>query len=212
MAGGLLSCGMRTLRCGMHVGSSSLSRDWSRAPCLGSVESYPLHHQGSPKAGKFEFDFKGWVEYWQRVTGTEWSRASQPRDRSWGLITVSVWRSTSPFGVMETVLSFSPSLAFGTSMVSMTSFFLTKEDWRLKDFFSLKYDLGRFNHGNTCYTIYKPWLKKKNYSPTRLTSAASPPLASFLSDKRETCLSPSFQVLGQIVFPLWNTWLIYCFA
>ena len=39
VAGGLLSCGMRTLSCGMHVGSSSLTRDQSRAPCIGSAES-----------------------------------------------------------------------------------------------------------------------------------------------------------------------------
>ena len=43
-----LSCGMRTLSCGMHVGSSSLTRDRTWAPCVGSVESYLLHHQGSP--------------------------------------------------------------------------------------------------------------------------------------------------------------------
>ena len=41
-AGTLLSCGMR-------VGSSSLTRDPTRAPCTGSVESCPLDHQGSPK-------------------------------------------------------------------------------------------------------------------------------------------------------------------
>ena len=45
---GLLSCGMRALSCGMHMGSSSLTRDQTRAPCLGSSESYPLRHQGSP--------------------------------------------------------------------------------------------------------------------------------------------------------------------
>ena len=47
-AGGLLSCGMWTLSCGMHVGSSSLTRDRTRAACIGSTESYPLCHQGSP--------------------------------------------------------------------------------------------------------------------------------------------------------------------
>ena len=36
----LLSCGMQTLSCGMHVGSSSLTRDRSRAPCIGSEESF----------------------------------------------------------------------------------------------------------------------------------------------------------------------------
>ena len=36
------------LRCGTHVGSSSFTRDQTRAPCIGSTESYPLCHQGSP--------------------------------------------------------------------------------------------------------------------------------------------------------------------
>ena len=31
----LLSCDMRTLSCGMHVGSSSLTRDRTQAPCIG---------------------------------------------------------------------------------------------------------------------------------------------------------------------------------
>ena len=43
-----LSCGMWTLSCGMHAASSSPTRDWTRAPCIGSTESYPLDHQGSP--------------------------------------------------------------------------------------------------------------------------------------------------------------------
>ena len=34
--------------CSMHVGSSSLTRDQTRAPCIESTESYPLDHQGSP--------------------------------------------------------------------------------------------------------------------------------------------------------------------
>ena len=36
------------LSCGMHAGSSSPTRDRTRAPCIGSMESYPLDHQGSP--------------------------------------------------------------------------------------------------------------------------------------------------------------------
>ena len=40
------TCGL--LSCGMHEGSSSLTRDRTRAPCIGSTESYPLDHQGSP--------------------------------------------------------------------------------------------------------------------------------------------------------------------
>ena len=35
-AGGLLSCGMQTLSCGMHVGSSSLTRDRTQTPALGA--------------------------------------------------------------------------------------------------------------------------------------------------------------------------------
>ena len=30
----------------MHAGSSSLTRDWTRAPCIGRTESYPVDHQG----------------------------------------------------------------------------------------------------------------------------------------------------------------------
>ena len=46
-AHGLLRFGLRTLSCGMHVGSSSLTRDQTQAPCFGSRVS-PLRHQGSP--------------------------------------------------------------------------------------------------------------------------------------------------------------------
>ena len=41
-------CGMRALSCGMHVGSSSPTRDRTQAPRIGSAESPPLGHQGSP--------------------------------------------------------------------------------------------------------------------------------------------------------------------
>ena len=44
----LLSCVMQTLSCGMHDGYSSPTRDRTWAPCIGSMESYPLDHQGSP--------------------------------------------------------------------------------------------------------------------------------------------------------------------
>ena len=54
----LLSCGMWTLSCGMRAGSSSSTRDGTRAPCSGSTESHPLDHQGSPSTpevtGKWE--------------------------------------------------------------------------------------------------------------------------------------------------------------
>ena len=46
-AWGIFSCSMWTLSYDMHAGSSSLTRDRTRAPCIGSVESYPLDHQGS---------------------------------------------------------------------------------------------------------------------------------------------------------------------
>ena len=44
---------MPSLGCGMwtqlqHVESSSLTRDRTQAPCIGSTESCPLDHQGSP--------------------------------------------------------------------------------------------------------------------------------------------------------------------
>ena len=51
---GLLSCGMRTLSCSMHAESSSPTRDRTRAPGIGSVESYPLDHQGGPCKGILE--------------------------------------------------------------------------------------------------------------------------------------------------------------
>ena len=46
-AHGLSSCDARVLvaECGILV---PLTRDQTRAPCIGSVESYPLDHQGSP--------------------------------------------------------------------------------------------------------------------------------------------------------------------
>ena len=39
---------MRALTCGMYAGSSSPTRNRTRASCIGSTESYPLDHQGSP--------------------------------------------------------------------------------------------------------------------------------------------------------------------
>ena len=61
-ARGLLSCGMRTLSCGMHVGSSSLTRDQTWTPCIGSVESHPLCHQGSP-----------WCFHFLQINTQEWN-------------------------------------------------------------------------------------------------------------------------------------------
>ena len=48
-----LSCGLQTLSCGMRVGSSSLTPDRTWTPCVGSAESHPLHHQGSPRYNIF---------------------------------------------------------------------------------------------------------------------------------------------------------------
>ena len=43
------SCGIQTLKKMQCVGSSSLTRDWTWAPCIGSTESSPLDHQGGPQ-------------------------------------------------------------------------------------------------------------------------------------------------------------------
>ena len=43
----LLSCSMQAPSYGMHVESSSLTRDRTWTPCIGSAESYTLRHQGS---------------------------------------------------------------------------------------------------------------------------------------------------------------------
>ena len=53
--------GMQTLSCGMHAGSSSLIRDQTQAPCIGSVNSYPLDHQGSPKLPSSYKDTSHWI-------------------------------------------------------------------------------------------------------------------------------------------------------
>ena len=53
------SCGMQTLSCSMHVESSSPTRDGTRAPCIGSAESYPLDRQGNPLNGAFEDEVSG---------------------------------------------------------------------------------------------------------------------------------------------------------
>ena len=53
------ACGL--ISCSMHAGSSSPTRDWTQAPCIGSAGSYPLDHQGTPFAqfviGLFSFFF-----------------------------------------------------------------------------------------------------------------------------------------------------------
>ena len=41
--------------CKLLVWSSSLTRDWTRATCIGSMETKPLNHQRSPSVGLFMF-------------------------------------------------------------------------------------------------------------------------------------------------------------
>ena len=41
----LFGCSGSSLR---HVGSSSLTKDQTQVPCIGSLVSYPLDHQGNP--------------------------------------------------------------------------------------------------------------------------------------------------------------------
>ena len=45
---GVFSCGMRTPSW-RHAGSSSLTRDRTQGPCIGSAESQPPDRQGSPR-------------------------------------------------------------------------------------------------------------------------------------------------------------------
>ena len=47
-----LSCGMQDLYL-QHSGSSSPTRDPIQVPCIGSMQSWPLDHQGSPQANPF---------------------------------------------------------------------------------------------------------------------------------------------------------------
>ena len=51
-----LHCGMRNLSL-WHVGSSALTRDQTQVPCIGSLKSLPLHHQGSPLREYFKINF-----------------------------------------------------------------------------------------------------------------------------------------------------------
>ena len=48
---------MLTLSCSVHVGSSAPNSDRTWVPCIGSAESYPLNHQGSPLPALFLFFF-----------------------------------------------------------------------------------------------------------------------------------------------------------
>ena len=59
------ACGL--LSCSMHVGSSFSTRDRTWAPCIGSMESHPLDHEGSPGLSIFigklsSFTFIGMID------------------------------------------------------------------------------------------------------------------------------------------------------
>ena len=57
-----LSCSTPDPSCSMHAGSSSPTRDPAWTPCIGSAESYPLDHQGSPLKGLFLFAINYFVK------------------------------------------------------------------------------------------------------------------------------------------------------
>ena len=65
---------MWTLSCSMHVGSSSLARDWTRAPCIGSVS---LNHCATRDVPETCFYVGGTYHYLAR------------RESGWGLDPVS---------------------------------------------------------------------------------------------------------------------------
>ena len=54
-AGRLLSHGMQTLSCSMHVGSSSLSRDRTWAPCIGARSLIHCATREVPLSQDFEY-------------------------------------------------------------------------------------------------------------------------------------------------------------
>ena len=79
----------------MYVGSSSPTRDWTQAPCIGSLESYPLHHQGSPwKSSSY-----CWKEnkrqkcllflHWTLLHVMPWAQECDPEDGS--LLRIGWW-------------------------------------------------------------------------------------------------------------------------
>ena len=55
-----LSCCMQDLQL-LHVGSSSLTRDQTWVPCIGSMQSLPLDHKGSPSA--ICLSLKSWQQW-----------------------------------------------------------------------------------------------------------------------------------------------------
>ena len=55
-AHGILVAACGVFSCCMPVGSSSLTRDRTWSPCIGSSESYPLDHWGSPQNFRSTFN------------------------------------------------------------------------------------------------------------------------------------------------------------
>ena len=55
-----LSCCMQDLQL-QHVGSSSLTRDQTWVPCIGSMQSLPLDHKGSLSA--ISLSLKSWQQW-----------------------------------------------------------------------------------------------------------------------------------------------------
>ena len=78
---GLLVAAYGLLSCGMHVGSSFLTRDQTPAPCVGSVESYPLDHQGSPSLSLYSLHSERMFPWKARapVLGSDMGQNPPPR-------------------------------------------------------------------------------------------------------------------------------------
>ena len=122
MQRGLLSCGMQTPICVMHVGSSSLTRDRTQAPCIGSMESYPLSHQGSSSQASFDgkrtkpcstslrqkggFSLRRWEHSTRDLKEHGSCRAQEPRPR----IQFIPPSGTKPLGTETAILPVSASV------------------------------------------------------------------------------------------------------
>ena len=67
---------MWDLRCGMHVASSSLTRDPTQVPCIRSTESYLPDHQGSPPKTSISSSAK-----WEDSLGTSGMQRAGKREQ-----------------------------------------------------------------------------------------------------------------------------------
>ena len=87
----IFSCDMQTLSCGRHVGPSSPTRDRTQAPCIGSVASYPLDHQGSPQASVFFFKLINLFLYlFLAALGLSFCARAFSSCSKWGLLFIAV--------------------------------------------------------------------------------------------------------------------------